>query len=123
MAYPPPPPPPPAEEGGPVSDESKTWALIGWALGIVGAIIVFATRKEDKYAVFWAKQSLIFSIGIIALDIIIWILAFIFWPFYLLTYLVALGALAVWIIGILKAYGGEWYKFPVIYDIAKSLKI
>ena len=124
-AYPPPPPPPPSptEEGGPVSSESKTWALIGWALGLIGAIIVMATKKEDKYAMFWAKQSLVLSIGYLVIYFVLLFLSFVFWPLSYLTYLVGLGVLIVWIIGVIKSYRGEWYKFPVLYDIAKGISL
>ncbi|RLE73067.1 MAG: hypothetical protein DRJ37_01265 [Thermoprotei archaeon] len=127
---PPPPPPPPAVEG--VTDESKLFGLIAWLLGIIGAIIAIVLKKDDKFVMFHAKQSLTLWIGVIVIDIAVMILSFVLSLLRLgiltllfgwLPALIGLIGLIITIIGALKAYGGEWWKAPIIGDIAEKIPL
>jgi uncharacterized membrane protein len=42
------------------------------------------------------------------------------WATLLLWPLVGIGMFVVWLIALLKAFKGEWWKLPVIGDIAES---
>ncbi len=127
---PPPPPPPPAE--GEVTDESKLFGLIAWLLGIIGAIIAIVLKKDDKFVMFHAKQSLTLWIGVIIIYIAVAILSFVLsfmrlgilsLFLWLIQALIGLGALLMLIFGALKAYGGEWWKAPIIGDIAEKIPL
>ena len=85
----------------------------GWLSGL----IIYLLEKENKFVKFHAMQSLVIGIAEIGAWIVGGILAgitwfigglcgFIFWP-------VALVALLVFrIIIVVKAFSGEYYKFP-----------
>ncbi|HDI75601.1 MAG TPA: DUF4870 domain-containing protein [Thermoprotei archaeon] len=122
---PPPPPPPPPAEGG-VSSESRMFGLIAWILGIVGAIIALLLKPNDRFVKFHATQSLVFSIGLIVVYIIFIALAhipYIGLLFGILSPLIWLLGIVVAIVGAIKAYQGEWFKVPLVYDIASKLGI
>ncbi len=54
-------------------EEGKPFAFLAIFLGLIGFLIVLLTKKENKYAMFYAKQSLILSIVWIVGSLIIWI--------------------------------------------------
>ena len=101
-------------------------------LGLVLAIIFLFTEKENRFVKFHAVQSL-FLVGLqIAAGIVIGILAAILGlvlnmiHMELVAWILVLGFrfiifaifIILWIIGGIKAYGGQWYKLPIIGELA-----
>lgn len=101
-------------------------------IGLVLAIVFLFTEKENKFVKFHAVQSLFLAALQIAVGIIIEILAAILglilgmiklgflagllsWGFSILVFAIFL---IFWIIGGIKAYGGQWYKLPIIGEFA-----
>jgi len=101
-------------------------------LGLVLAIVFLITEKENRFVKFHAMQSL-FLVGLeIAACIILEILTVILrlalsivdmgWIAGLLTFV--LGGLLLLIffillvVGGIKAYGGQWYKLPIVGPLA-----
>lgn len=114
-----------------VSEEEKLFALIGWAASIVGAIIVLVLKPQFKYAKYWSYLSIsLFILAIVAgvsISIITAILGFI--PIVggiiglVLSSLLGIVVLIAWVIGILKSISKEYWKPPIIYDVAKIIGI
>jgi uncharacterized membrane protein len=78
-------------------------------------LIPLLTKKDSKFAQFHAKQGLVlFGIELIA--------SIVFW-FPVFGQLVSIVLVIVSVIGIIKAYNGEWYKIPYIYDWSQKIKI
>jgi uncharacterized membrane protein len=101
-------------------DEGKLYAILAYVLNIVGFILVLVAKKDNKFAMFHAKQSLVLSIG--------WIIAWVFigvipliGPFVGGLLLVALFVL--WIMGIINAASGAEKNLPVIGDLAAKINI
>ncbi len=96
------------------------------------AIVFLFTEKENRFVKFHAVQSLFLAGVQIAVSIVIGILGLVFgmaldmvhmaWlSFFLILGLRAVLALvfiAIWIMAGIKAYGGQWYKLPLIGDWA-----
>ncbi|MCD6458524.1 MAG: DUF4870 domain-containing protein [Thermoproteales archaeon] len=115
-----------------MSSESKLFGLIAWILGIIGAIIAIVLKKDDKFVMFHAKQSLVLWIAVIAIDIIIFILSItlsilrlgiLTLLFGWLPSLIGLAGLIIAIIGALKAYSGEWWSAPIIGSFAEKISL
>jgi len=101
-------------------------------LGLVLSIILLVTEKENRFVKFHAVQSLFLAALQIAVGIVIGILGLILslalnafdmswlaWILILgLRFILLLIFLALWIIGGIKAYGGQWYKLPIIGEFA-----
>jgi uncharacterized membrane protein len=101
-------------------------------LGLVLAIVFLFTEKENKFVKFHAVQSLFLAALQIAVGIVIGILGLILslalnafdmswlaWILILgLRFILLLVFLALWIMGGIKAYGGQWYKLPIIGEFA-----
>jgi uncharacterized membrane protein len=101
-------------------------------LGLVLAVVFLFTEKDNRFVKFHAVQSLFLAgvqigfaivLGILGLILGLvlgmihmgWIAFFLMWGFRLVLF--AIFAV-IWIIAGIKAYGGQWYKLPLIGDWA-----
>ncbi len=88
--------------------------LGAWVTGIIFIII----EQKNRFVRFHALQSIVTFGGItVAGSILKWI------PVFGGLFSVVIGLLAffLWILMMVKAYHGEWYKIPVAGDIAESI--
>jgi len=94
-------------------EENKMVAALSylWILCLVPLL----SKKDSKFAQFHAKQGLILFIVELFAGLVIW------FPFF--GQLFALVLLIVSIIGIIKAYNGEWWKVPFVYDLSKKINL
>lgn len=97
--------------------EGKIFALIGylWILCLVPLLL----KKENKFALFHAKQGLVLFIC----EIAVWIIGII--PFLGWAICIA-GSVAcgvVSIIGMVQALMGNYWKIPVLGDYAEKINI
>jgi uncharacterized membrane protein len=101
-------------------------------LGLVLAIVFLFTEKENRFVKFHAVQTLYLIALQIVAGIVVGILGAIValvlnmvnmellgWILVLcLRFLLFFIFIVFWIIGGIKAYGGQWYKLPIIGDLA-----
>ena len=101
-------------------------------IGVVLAIIFLFTEKENRFVKFHAVQSLFLAALQIVVGIVIGILGLILslalnafdmswlaWILILgLRFILLIVFLILWIMGGIKAYGGQWYKLPIIGEFA-----
>lgn len=87
------------------------------------AIVFLVIEKGSRLVKFHAVQSLgllvgwmvaWFALGILGMVPVVGWATLLLWP------LVAIGMFVVWLIALLKAFKGEWWKLPVIGDIAEQ---
>ncbi|MEK6906372.1 MAG: hypothetical protein AABW81_01995 [Nanoarchaeota archaeon] len=50
-------------------DDSKLFAFLAVFLSIIGFVIAIVAKKDNKYVMFYAKQSLVLFIGIVIVSI------------------------------------------------------
>jgi len=101
-------------------------------LGLVLAIVFLFTEKENRFVKFHAVQSLFLVVTQIAVGIVVGILGMIVsmvlnmvdlslvgWILvFCLRVVLFLIFCAIWLIAGFKAYGGQWYKLPLIGEFA-----
>ena len=89
---------------------------------IVPAIIflVIEPYNRNRFIRFHAFQSIFFFVAVIIVSVVMPFIAVI--PVFgvLLWALVCLAELILWLLLLLKAYGGQMWKLPVIGDIAEK---
>ena len=111
-------------------------ALLSYVFGWVSGLIFFLIEKDSRLVRFHAMQSLILSGGglviIIALWIFIAISSFIIGQIstllsflvstilFLVVSVVGIAILIGAIIGLVKAYQGQYFKLPVIGNLAEK---
>src|SRR5947199_364004 len=118
--------------------DSKLGAMLCYILDfvcclrLVLSIIFVITEKENRFVKFHAVQSLFLAALQIAVGLVIGILGLILtlalntfdmgwlaWILILgLRLILLLIFLTLWIVGGIKAYGGQWYKLPIIGEFA-----
>jgi uncharacterized membrane protein len=93
----------------------NTAALIAYLFGWLSGLIIFLVEKESRFVRFHALQSLVFF-G--AMSLILGVLGripVIGWVFAIAGGILCFG---FWIIGMVNAYRGELYRFPIVGDFA-----
>ncbi len=86
-------------------EDGKTMGGIAY-FGLLGFLIAFLTKKDNKYVMYHAQQSLIIVICmfVVAIPVIGW--------------LIGLGAFVLFIIGMLNGFKGEIKPLPVVGEWA-----
>jgi uncharacterized membrane protein len=105
------------------SDDSKLFAFLGILLTVIGFVIVYATKKNDKYAMFYARQGLILFFAWIAVWIVSMILGMIPVIGWIIIIVLDVALVLLWIIGMIYAFSGEEKNIPVIGNYAKMIKL
>ena len=98
-----------------LDDESKTYAFLATLLTIVGFILALLIKKDDKYVMFYAKQSLILFIG----AIVVVILGFI--P--IVGWILGVLWVVLWVFSWIYALSGEEKEVPLIGQFARNINL
>ena len=104
-------------------DDSKLFAFLATFLSVVGFIIALATKKDNKYVMFYAKQSLVLFIACV----IVWAIQGITdWiPVLGMLIKIVLNVIIVflWIFQIIYSLSGEEKETPIIGEYARGIKL
>jgi uncharacterized membrane protein len=103
------------------NSESKLFAFLGVFLTIVGFIIVVLVRKNDKYAMYYAKQGLALFIAGLLVWVISVVLAFLVIGLIIGPILNVI-LLILWVIGIVYSLSGEMKPIPIIGKFGEKFK-
>ncbi|HEV2582009.1 MAG TPA: hypothetical protein VGT44_14230 [Ktedonobacteraceae bacterium] len=98
--------------------------IVGWITGL----IFFFGEKQNRFVRFHAMQSIILFGGLTVLDIVVNVLAgaLVFSVpgfsvlLFGLVYLVGIAGFVLWIILLINAFQGKYFKLPVIGDYAEK---
>lgn len=85
--------------------------LLGWVTGLLFLLL----ERRDEYVRFHAMQSVIFFGAVTLLAVVLWVLLFIPYInilFMVLLSMLGLAAFAAWVILMVKAYQGIYFKLP-----------
>ena len=101
------------------SSDSKLWAFLAVLLSIVGFLLVFLLKRDDKYAMYYAKQSLIVFIGfVIAMGVKII-------PFVgdFASAILWLVLIILYILALVYSLSGEMKATPLVGEFADNVKL
>jgi uncharacterized membrane protein len=112
-------------------------ALLAYIFGWVSGLIFFLIEKDSKLVRFHAMQSILFNVGVGVLCIVLWIITFVLvliasqlagalgtlvGLLATLFWVVVLGGLLIaWILCLVRAYQGKFFKLPFIGDLAEKI--
>lgn len=103
--------------------DTKLFAFLGVFLTVIGFIIVYATQKKDKYALFYAKQGLVLFIAWVIAAVIGWVFAFIPVFGWIIGAILYLLIVVAWVIGMIYSLSDEQKEIPLIGTYAKMIKV
>ena len=111
-------------------------ALLSYVFGWVSGLIFFLIEKDSRLVRFHAMQSLLFNVLVAVVGIALWIVLFVVFLVVsqvsgalatilslvsLLVWLVfGIGILAGWVLCLVKAFQGQYFKLPVIGNFAEK---
>jgi len=128
---------PPAQAGKSSTGlDENIAALLSYVFGWVSGLIFFLIEKDSRLVRFHAMQSLLFNILVAVVGIALWIVLFVVFMIAaqvsgtlatllsLVSILVwgvfLLGILAGFILCLVKAFQGQYFKLPVIGNFAEK---
>lgn len=109
-------------------EDGKIYAFLAYLLTIVGFIIVMLTKKDNKFAMYHAKQGLVLFIAAVVVSVLGTVLGFIGLPFIGFGFgwiagILNLGLFILWIIGMVNALSGQEKPLPVLGEFAKKISL
>ena len=122
-SYTPPPPPPP---GGPAPQSSDRGVMIFLSYFGLFALIPLLTKKDDPDIQWHAKNGLALAVVWIVVLIVLGIVGFalpnvVSFAMLGLRCIIWLGFLIVDVMAMVKAFGGERMRIPVVTDFAEKM--
>ena len=112
-------------------------ALLSYVFGWVSGLVFFLMEKDSKLVRFHAMQSILFCVVVAVLGIALWVVTFLFLlvgamlPDIMGSLLALLGTLIwlvfsvalliAWIMCLVRAYQGQFFKLPVIGNMADKI--
>jgi uncharacterized membrane protein len=128
---------PPAQAGKSSTGlDENIAALLSYVFGWVSGLIFFLIEKDSRLVRFHAMQSLLFNVLVAVVGIALWIVLFVVFMIVsqvsgalatvlsLVSILVwgvfLLGILAGFILCLVKAFQGQYFKLPVIGNFAEK---
>ena len=110
--------------------DANVAAGLSYLFSIVGGLIFYFGEKQNRFVRFHAMQSILFNAFWIVLFIVLFtVQSFLYasviliplgFVFTCLTILLPLALLAVWIVLMVYAFQGKYFKLPVIGDYAEK---
>lgn len=91
--------------------------LLCYLFGFITGLILFLMEKENKFVRFHAMQSIVLSLSIFVISLVSGFIPVVGW---MIGLLLAPISFILWIVMMVKAYKGEWFKLPVIGDFAEE---
>lgn len=91
--------------------------LLCYLCGFVTGIIFILIEKENRFVRFHALQSMFISAAVIILNLILNLIPLLG---LIVGFFIMLAAFALWIVLMVKAYQGHWFKLPIIGDMAEK---
>jgi uncharacterized membrane protein len=113
-------------QSGGTTPQNQVVAAAAYLLGFVTGILFLYLEPYDKdeFVRFHARQSIAFSVAVIAINIVASVFIQIFYFSFLgrllggLLWLVDLALAIMWVFLMWKAYSGDRYRIPYVADIA-----
>ena len=86
-------------------------ALLAYVLGVITGLIFLLIEKENRFVKFHAMQSICFSVVMFIVGLVLSVV-----PVLVLG--LNLICVVLWVVLMVQAYQGQWFKLPIIGDIA-----
>ncbi len=105
-----------------LKEDSKLFAFLAILLSVAGFIIALLAKRNDKYVMFYAKQSLILFIAgiitkILSVLLVLTIIGIIAVPVLWAIYII------LWIIALINSLSGKQKPTPLIGQYARKIDL
>jgi uncharacterized membrane protein len=130
------PPPSPAGKSSTGLDENIA-ALLAYVFGWISGLIFFLIEKDSKLVRFHGMQAILFNVCVLVLCIAMWVVTFVLVLIAsqladimgtvvglvatLIWLVLSVGILIAWVLCLVRAYQGQYFKLPVIGNMAEKI--
>ncbi|MFD0961132.1 DUF4870 domain-containing protein [Paenibacillus chungangensis] len=97
--------------------EENIAGLLSYVFGAITGVIFLILEKDNRFIRFHALQSTLTFVVLLIFNFILTAIPIIGW---LIGLLIAPIGFILWIVLMVKAYQGKWFKLPVIGEIAMN---
>lgn len=94
-----------------------TAGLLCYVAGFISGIVFILIEKENRFIRFHAMQSIFTFAGIFAISLVLNIIPILG---FILSLLLVPCSIVLWILLMIKAHQGVWYKLPIVGDFAEK---
>ena len=101
------------------NSESKLWAFLAYLLSIIGFVLVYLLKKDDKFAMYHAKQSLVLFLFAVIIAVVGSIVPVLGW--FIILPLGNVLVLVLAVMGIINALQGKMAPLWLIGKYADKL--
>jgi len=101
-------------------DDGKIFGFLAYLLGIIGFLIVLLAKKDNKFAMYHAKQCLVLCI-VSVIAVVIAMIPFVGW--FVLGPILYVIILVLWIIGMVNALTGKEKPLPIIGKYGEKINL
>ncbi len=104
-------------------DDTKAYAFLATFLSIIGFIIAILTKKDDKYVMHYAKQSLVLFIAWVIVGIVSALLNLIPVVGGIISWILHALMVILWILSWVYALSGEKKYVPVVGTFGDKINL
>jgi len=104
-------------------DDSQGFAFLGVFLTVVGFLIVLLTRKDNKYAMYYAKQGLILFFGFLVAGAVNAIFGWIPVVGWVVSTACWIIMIVLWVMGLIYSLTGEEKEIWIIGELANKINV
>ena len=90
-------------------------ALLAYVVGWITGLIFFIIEKDSQFVKFHAMQSIMFFGGLGVLSFVLMFIPILGW---MVVVLLPAVSFIGWIVLMVKAFQGQWFRLPIIGDLA-----
>jgi uncharacterized membrane protein len=112
--------PPGSQSGSQKTTSAMLCYVFGWVTGIIFLLI-----EKDRFVRFHAVQSIFTFGGLTVIRIMLsFFISLVLWRLWfvvtLLNSALTIATVVAWVLLMIKAYQGQWYKLPYVGDLAEK---
>ena len=103
--------------------EANVAAVLSYVLGLVTGIIFYLIEKDNKFVRFHAIQSMLTFGGLLVISVTNSFIVRIILPwqaYSMISGIIGIIGLVLWVVLMIKAYQGDYFKLPIVGDMAEK---
>ena len=104
-------------------EDDKGFAFLGVFLPAVGFSIILLTRKDNKYAMYYAKQGLILFFGFLVAGAVNVVLGWIPLVGGIISTACWITMIVLWVIGLIYSLTGEEKEIWLVGELAQKINV
>ncbi|MFA6022762.1 MAG: DUF4870 domain-containing protein [Candidatus Pacearchaeota archaeon] len=112
-----------ADAGFSKEDETKLFAFLAVFLSIVGFLVAILVKRDDKYVMFYAKQSIILFFAWIIAWVISSVLMFIPFLGAIVNFVLMAFIVILWVFGLIYSLSDKEKELPLIGKYARMISL